>query len=55
MNRVLVPGLGAASELGICEVCNLNFSWLLKNLSSLLWVDEICVPRNAYEKEKNGK
>lgn len=54
MNRVLVPGLGSASDLGICASCNLNFSWLLNNLSSLLWVDEICVPQKAYQNAKTA-
>ena len=49
MNKVFVTGLGSASELGICETCNLNFSWLLDNPSTLLWADQICVPKNAYE------
>lgn len=55
MNKVLVTGLGTTMELGMCEACSLNFSWLVDNPSTLLWADEICVPQNAYEiaKEKN--
>lgn len=53
MNKVLVTGLGTAKDLGICETCNLNFSWLLRNPSTLLWADQICVPEKAYEAAKN--
>ena len=49
MNKVLITGLGTAKDLGICETCNLNFSWLLDNPSTLLWADQICVPKNSYE------
>lgn len=52
MNKVLVTGLGTASELGICETCNLDFSWLLHNPSTLLWADQICIPKHAYEKAR---
>ena len=48
MNKVLVNGLGTASELGICKACNLDFSWLFRNPSTLLWADEICIPKNAF-------
>ena len=49
MNKVLVTGLGAANDLGICETCNLDFSWLLDNPSTLLWADQIYVPKNGFE------
>ena len=38
MNKVLITGLGVAKELGICEICNLNFSWLVNNPSTILWL-----------------
>lgn len=49
MNKVLVTGLGAANDLGICETCNLDFSWLLDNPSTLLWADQIYIPKNGFE------
>lgn len=54
MNKVLVNGLGTASELGICQTCNLDFSWLVSNPSTLLWADEICIPKTAYELAKQS-
>ncbi len=52
MNKVLVTGLGSAKELGLCETCNLNFSWLTSNPSTILWADQICIPRGAFEAHK---
>ena len=49
MNKVLITGLGIAKEFGICEACNLNFSWLVNNPSILLWADQICVPKTSFE------
>ena len=49
MNKVLITGLGIAKEFGICEACNLNFSWLANNPSILLWADQLCVPQTSFE------
>ena len=49
MNKVLVTGLGVASELGICESCNLNFSWLVNNPSTILWADQLYIPQASFE------
>lgn len=49
MNKVLVTGLGTANDLGMCESCGLNFSWLVDRPSVLLWADQICIPKSAYE------
>ncbi len=49
MNKVLITGLGTANELGMCETCSLNFSWLIDKPSTLLWADEICIPKSAYD------
>lgn len=49
MNRVLVTGLGIANNLGMCESCNLDFVWLAKNPSVLLWADKIILPTTGYE------
>lgn len=35
MNKVLVTGLGIAREFGICDSCNLDFSWLANNPSTI--------------------
>ena len=52
MNKVLITGLGVSKDLGLCETCYLNFSWLSNNPSTLLWADKICVPENALEIER---
>lgn len=49
MNKVLITGLGVAKELGICEICNLNFSWLVNNPSTILWADQLYIPRVSYD------
>lgn len=54
MNKVLVNGLGTASELGMCEACSLDFSWLASNPSTILWADQICIPKAAYEIAKQS-
>lgn len=51
MNKVLVTGLGVANGFGACDACNLDFSWIINNPSTLLWADKICIPKDAYEKE----
>lgn len=61
MNKVLITGLGVANELGICEPCNLNFSWLLNNPSTILWADQLYIPQASFEmqianrEQKNDK
>ena len=45
MNKVLITGLGVAKELGIGETCNLKFSWLVNNPSTILWADQLYVPQ----------
>lgn len=45
MNKVLITGLGVGKALDLCYECNLNFSWLVDNPSTLLWVDKILLPR----------
>lgn len=51
MNKVLVTGLGIASELGICDTCKLNFTWLVNNPSVLLWADQLYIPQSSFEAE----
>ena len=52
MNKVLITGLGTARDLGICDACHLDFTWLYKNPSVLLWADELCIPQSAFDIEK---
>lgn len=52
-NRVIITGLGTAHDLDICESCNLDFSWLANNPSTILWADEICIPQNALIRQSN--
>lgn len=49
MNKVLITGLGFANELGICKLCNLNFSWLVNNPSTILWADQLYIPQASFE------
>lgn len=55
MNRVFVSGLGNASDIGLCEACELNFSWIVNYPSVLIWCDEICLPKNALKAQKETK
>lgn len=49
MNKILVTGLGIGSDFGVCSVCNLDFSWLVSNPSTLVWVDKILLTQNAWQ------
>lgn len=49
MNKVLITGLGIANELGICEPCSLDFSWLINNPSTLLWADQLYIPQSSFD------
>lgn len=51
MNNILITGLGVASDFGICEVCQLNFSWLVNSPSIVLWADKLIIPKMSYEKQ----
>ncbi len=55
MNKVLITGLGVANELGICESCNLNFSWLVNNPSTILWADQLYIPQASFETQIANK
>ncbi len=56
MNKVLVTGLGVGNSFGICEACNLNYSWLINNPSTLIWADKILIMKNSWEnRNKTGK
>ena len=55
MNKILITGLGVANELGICESCNLNFSWLVNNPSTILWADQLYIPQASFETQIANK
>ena len=48
--RLLVTGLGIGEKLGLCDPCNINYSWIFQNPSTLLWCDKICIPKDLFEK-----
>ena len=49
MNKVLITGLGVGKALDLCYECNLDFSWLVDNPSTLLWADKILLPRECFD------
>ena len=49
MQKVLITGLGIGKKVGLCDACNMDFSWLFYNASTMLWIDKICVPRDIFE------
>lgn len=55
MNKVLITGLGVANELGICEKCSLNFSWLINNPSTILWADQLYIPQSSFKAQIEKK
>ena len=55
MNKILLSGLALGKDIGLCPVCNFDFDWLIKNPSSLLWVDKIIVPQNILNTIKDKK
>ena len=48
MNKVLVTGLGVGNSLGINQVCNLDYSWLIENPSTLIWTDKVLIMENSW-------
>lgn len=46
--KVMVTGLGLAYEFGVCEVCGIDYSWLIHNPSVLLWADKIMFPKKSF-------
>lgn len=49
MKKVLITGMGIGKELGVCDACNLNLSWLVSSPGTLLWADKICLPKSQYD------
>lgn len=52
MNKVLITGLGVGNDFGVCEKCNLDFSCILENPSTLIWADKIIITQNAWNANK---
>lgn len=42
--KILIPGLGIATSMGIGCACNMMYGELLVNPSTLLWLDKLCLP-----------
>jgi hypothetical protein len=40
-NKVMITGLGLGQDIGLCDVCNFDISWLVNNPTNILWADEI--------------
>lgn len=55
MNKVLITGLGVGKSLHVCDCCNLDYSWLGMNPSTLIWADKICIPQKAYNAQLDEK
>lgn len=58
MQKVLITGLGIGKMMGLCDPCNLDFSWLFNNISTLLWTDKVCLPKDMFDdviKEQRNK
>ena len=49
MKKIFQTGLAFGNENGACEACNLNYSWLFKTPSNLLWVDKVVVTKPIWD------
>ena len=49
MNRLLVTGLALGTEADVCQVCNFDYSWLLRYPSILIWADKIMVTEAIWD------
>lgn len=36
MNKIFVTGLAIGNEIGTCDFCNFDFSWLITNPSTFM-------------------
>jgi hypothetical protein len=55
MNNVLVTGLAIGKEIGSCNVCNFDLSWLFNNPSVFLWADKIIITPVMWDSIINEK
>lgn len=49
MNKVLMTGLAVGTDVGVCDVCNYDFEWLLRYPSIFLWADQILLTKTIYD------
>lgn len=49
MNRLLVTGLALGTEADVCQVCNFDYTWLLRYPSILIWADKIMVTEAIWD------
>lgn len=45
----LATVVASTFALGICDSCNLDFSWLANNPSTILWADQLYIPYSSFE------
>lgn len=48
-NKILITGLALGNEVGICNVCNFDFDWIIEYPSTLLWADKIIISNNIWD------
>lgn len=54
MNKVMVTGLAVGKDVGVCQTCNFDLSWLLENPSTLIWADKIILTPTMWSAIQSG-
>ncbi len=49
MNKVFISGTAVGNELDLCQVCLLDFSWLIEKPDTLIWADKIVITKKALD------
>lgn len=49
MKNYFQSGLALGLKTGACDACNIDFSWLFKTPSNLLWIDKIVITKNVWD------
>lgn len=49
MNKVFVTGLGVGKDMGVCESCGFDYSWIYHNPSTLIWSDKVILTESAWK------
>lgn len=49
MNKLLVTGLALGKEIGLCDVCNFDFEWIVRYPSTFIWADKILVSQFIWD------
>ena len=55
MNKVLVTGLALGKEIGLCDACNFDYTWLHQYPSILIWADKILLSPLIWENVASGE